>query len=329
MNKQTQDKNLLTGLRILCALKTKFYLSVFLLLISCLFASEGIRAKAMGGAYGSVTGDVESFLYNPAGIGSAKDAQVQITYNPLYPGVADIRNITLGYLQPFLTKKEHKILAASVYYNNFVISDIISTDTFGLGFAASFKFLPFVSDEKPVTDILLGLKFEYVNRKYIYETEYEDLLFSSGNSKAFLKLGLGATVRIIKDIAAGVYLHNLNQPDQGLAGVDKLPLLFGASASYEKAFETLKLLGTLGMEVQNSEAELKAGVEAWFFSTIAVRAGVEYPVRNNVRIAAGLGFKKKLGKIGIGVDGSIVFIPAIYHSISKVHNYAVALTAFF
>ncbi len=274
--------------------KSKFVVSMLvvtiaycLLPIAChsafLDPGYGARPVAMGGAFTAVGGDSNSMLYNPAGIASVEDMELNYMYSQLFTGL-DTVNLGLGYAAIAYPCGE-KYGTWGVSWANLSSQDQYSEDTFALSYARSVL--------RGKLDI--GANVKYLTHKYtLDERTVGDPVFANGSSKGAVSLDLGAQSKVPffwnRDLALGLAISDVNTPDVGLQSVDKVPMQVRVGAACDITEDILAALDvTYRMQDWGDTSQklnVHAGGEVWFLNgLLAARAGA-----NLNEVAAGFGF---------------------------------------
>ncbi len=253
----------------------------------------GGRAAGMGEAYSAIADDVYSLYYNPAGTLQISRPEIGTYYSQLYSGLTDSSQISrmfLGYAQPLGKSGRHAIGAS---YSALELSGLYKEESIGLtygsehnrlwNYGATLKMLKknIGSDEyshnaiNPITGASTGLP---------------DPLLQKGTSKSAIGLDLGAQYRLSQAYAIGLVARNVNGPNLGISGTDKVPSVL--SASIARRLRT----GSINFEATNwksagSNLRFALGGEKWFHSGLGLRAGGASASRGYQTVSFGASYK--------------------------------------
>ena len=118
-----------------------------------------------------------------------------------------------------------------------------------------------------------------------------------------MAIDLGAHYVLSPSVKLGMSLLNLNQPDIGLKGTDKVPLVTRFGALYQKKYlkATAELTNRAYLNSAKDTRLLLGAERFWLFGrygTVAVRGGIGLGNRNFKQMTLGLGYDVN----GIGLD---------------------------
>ncbi len=191
--------------------------------------SPGARVSGMGGAFTALADDLNSILYNPAGLVLNRKINVLLSYNQHYIGIG--QNISSSYLA---TAYSFNKLSGGIaaYLNNFTVYN--ETILFG-SFAYSI-------DKYKILNI--GINVKALNRKFTLSDEYkDDPLFSSGNNKWSFTGDAGILFIPNDTISAGISMLNIIEPDISFSGDNSEKLPFIINSGIMLKYRNYKFLG--------------------------------------------------------------------------------------
>ncbi|MEJ7822744.1 MAG: hypothetical protein WKF85_10510 [Chitinophagaceae bacterium] len=234
------------------------------------------RAEAMGKGYVSVDGDLACVYFNPAGVATIKDIEINASYTP--PGY-------------YLTKGYYTFYGAGYKLNKY-LQIALSRLHFDLGKtqAANANKTPYrernilTISSQPIKNLLVGLNANYFVWEPGQDNAAQSLYLDFGVIKKFPVLKKKHTV----NIAASISNFNYANIKAKLMGIDSkfdLPVITRFGASFESSYgnsifidtvKTLKIL--LQSEYQkllNSKyrSGIKLGGEIMILNLLSIRAG--------------------------------------------------------
>ncbi len=254
-------------------MKSKYILVLVLFLISTVALSAifdnyepSARARAMGGAYASVSDDAGGVFYNPAGIGLGAN-NVQIGFSNLYNmEFSQLKTASGIYTLP---KGLGTVgIGMESFDVNFEDTNLMSEGTYT--FAHSLTLVKDIHSQ-----IILG-----------YTASLYHLQMVEYGSESTFGVGFGGLAVLHQRTRIGFFASNLNSPDMGKNNEEKLPKRLDAGISYipyEGVTTSVDLKQDFGQAT-----EIHGGVEVSVFPMFALRFGVH----NNPSVySMGAGFK--------------------------------------
>ena len=224
----------------------------------------GVRAMGMGGAFTAVADDVQSPIYNIAGIGGMKKAEATFMSAKLFSGLDgfDMSTDYLGFVYP-ISKEAGSV---SINWSYFGDTGLRREDSVNMGYARS---LDDVFDSDWVS-LMAGLNLRYMRQEVKYK--------GSDLSRAAFAFDVGFLARFEYGISAGFSGRYVNKPDIGFKMEDKVKPTSVFGLSYFN--EDLPLLGipyftaALDYEMREGDNTLIFGVESRVIDgNLSLRAG--------------------------------------------------------
>lgn len=265
----------------------------------------GGRAAGMGEAYSAIADDVYSLYYNPAGSLQISRPEIGTYYSQLYPGLTDSSQISrmfLGYAQPLGKTGRY---AAGVSYSALELSGLYKEESIGLTYGRENNRLW----NYGMTVKLLKKSFgtdQYSHNAIDpvtgHSTGLPDPLLARGTSKSAIGLDLGAQYRLSQAYAIGLVARNINSPDLGISGTDKVPSVL--SASIARRLRT----GSINFEATDwtsagSNLRFALGGEKWFHNGFGLRAGGASASRGYQTVSLGASYKLE----SLQIDYALIF----------------------
>jgi hypothetical protein len=239
------------------------------------------RVAGLGGAATAVDTGASSAFYNPAASVLSKNPEVHFTYAKLFSGLddVDLSLNELGYVHPL---SRGNVISAG--WGSVVASSLRREDTLALGAAHLFEEVRYVGD------LSAGATLRYLSQSYtLDERTVDDPTFQEGRTRGDVALDAHAylpSVPHVPELALGLSLRSLNQPDVGFQEKDTLPFEVALGGLYRwKNFSV-----PLDLVFRDGDLTPQLGVEgAYLEDRLAVRAGTDTD-----QVGAGVGYKHEL-----------------------------------
>lgn len=240
------------------------------------------RPVGMGGAFIGVANDINTLLWNPAGVAQLENTEVSLMSG--YPTVAnaqpDLKLNYFGFVQP-LGKNLGTIGMG------WTVADFSGShreDTFLLNYGVDLETFFSALDRDT---IYTGLNLKSLN--YIPKTAEKDvldlLLFDSQETERAITADFGMLIKPSGGLSLGLAAENLTQPTMEMETEEEIMLKLGIGLAWQ-ADENKTL--ALDFSHQDDEFQVNAGGEIWFLDKkIGLRAGV-----NSDTCAAGIALGK-------------------------------------
>ncbi|MDP8203504.1 MAG: hypothetical protein P9L95_03125 [Candidatus Tenebribacter mawsonii] len=210
------------------------------------------RARAMGGAFYSISDDANAVFYNPAGLNSSEN-NIIIGYSKIFENDFQVLN-TVAFSMQLPRKFGTLGIGLQSMDVDFQDVSLLSEKTYAL--SHSFNIL---------NDIHSNLDFGYTLNMYHLSIE------GFGEQPAF-GINLGALATVHQRTQIGFTITNLNNPSVGEDSAHDLPQKMSMGISYHPytdvitAFEVKKTM--------NSKTEIHAGAEVKVVEMLTIRCGV-------------------------------------------------------
>ena len=225
----------------------------------------GVRAMGMGGAFTAVADDVQSPIYNIAGIGGMKKAEVTFMSAKLFSGLDgfDMSTDYFGFVYPV----NEEVGSFSINWSYFGDVGLRREDSVSVGYGRSLDDLL----DSDWVSLMAGANFRYMRQ------EVKERFNLSRSAFAF---DVGFLARFKYGISAGFSGRYFNKPDIGfgLVGKDKVKPTNVLGLSYYN--EDLPLLGipyftaAIDYEMREGDNILILGLESRVIDgNLSLRAG--------------------------------------------------------
>jgi hypothetical protein len=210
------------------------------------------RARAMGGAYYSVSDDANAVFYNPAGLNSSAN-NIIIGYSKIFDNDFQVLNTVALSMQ--LPRKLGTLgIGLQSMDVDFLDVSILSEKIYAL--SHSFNIL---------NDIHSNLDIGYTFNMYHLSID------GFGEQPAF-GINLGALATVHQRTQIGFTITNLNNPSVGEDGAHDLPQKMSIGISYHPYTDVITSLEL--KKTMNSKTEIHAGAEAKIVEMLTLRCGV-------------------------------------------------------
>ncbi|MBI4422386.1 MAG: hypothetical protein HY554_01585 [Elusimicrobia bacterium] len=227
----------------------RIFLLLALLAAPALAAFEdlgaGARAPGMGDAFTAVADDVYAMHYNPAGLGALERPELGLTYARLYAGLADGSNLgqtSLAFAQPLNAGRWGALGAA---WQELRLDAAYAERSVALSYGRA-------AWRSPRWGALyLGGQVRSLSRGFQPGPEADnafdhgaavgapDPALQGSRRRSAIAADAGLLLRAPKRYALGLSVSQLNEPDIGFAGPEKLPLRARAALSYKSLWMVL------------------------------------------------------------------------------------------
>ncbi len=308
-------------LRLICAI---------ILLTSALYAQKlsgipgafadvgfGARPIAMGGAFVGLANDVNSVIWNPAGLGNTENYQVSFSY------FKQMQLVNYQYLSASasLSKEEKRSVGIAIISNG---DEALREYTFYGSYAQKISFL--------LVGVSLKLRYASFGNNKLSESDF--LVFEEneisqgilnqvkGNAIGF-GLDLGLLYKLENDITLGLMLRDVASPVSWDSKTDNpetvtkgkynenipMELVFGSSFNiYSGVVLAADYYPSLYKESAN---RLRMGAEGVLFNIVALRAGIQRFISSEEmnKITFGIGLNIELSKMIFHLDYAYVNEP--------------------
>jgi hypothetical protein len=187
------------------------------------------QAAAMGGASLANTADSAALFLNPAASARLETAEAYFMYDHLYAGLSGVGSIGQGFAAFGLPTKYGTF---AVGYGEFQASGLLDDRTIGLSYSRSFFGV-----------LEAGVTGKYLSQNYLVGSDpaASDPVFANGTSRSAFALDAGIIAPLSGSLKAGLAVRNINEPNMGLASVDRVPRQIQAGLSYDVAPYELRL----------------------------------------------------------------------------------------
>jgi len=296
------------------------------------FEDLGVGARGMGmaNAFIGLADDGYSIYYNPAGLERIGWKELVLDYGKLYWGLDDDSRLGqsfVGYAHRIGNLGNLKIDGTLGFgWLNFALTRYYREDTFILAFG------------KRILDIRAGSLAAGLSLKVLYkafkDTLYtenavnldtgelkggRDPVFENGYSHTGLSTDLGILYDLGKHHTLALALKDINEPDMGLVGEDKVA--FATKLGY--AYRSNNFNMTSDLTFKRKDVTISAGTEKWFLgNTLAVRAGLGIGTREYASLCLGASYQySRLFQFDYGFVYPLMGVSSFYGS----HRFSLTL----
>ena len=188
------------------------------------------QAAAMGGASLANTADSAALFLNPAASARLETGEAYFMYNQLYAGLSGVGAIGQGFIAAGLPTRYGTFSAG---FGDFQAAGLLQERVIGLSYS---RRLFGVLDA--------GVTGKYLSQNYLIGSDpaaASDPVFAHGTSRGAFALDAGVIAPLGGSWKVGLAVRNINEPNVGLASVDRVPREVQAGLSYDFAPWALRL----------------------------------------------------------------------------------------
>lgn len=175
----------------------------------------------MGGASLANTADSGALFLNPAASARLETAEAYFMYNQLFAGLSGVGGIGQSFIS-FGVPTKYGTFAAG--YADFQAAGLLKDRTIGLSYS-----------RRLFGALDAGITGKFLSQNYLVGSDAasSDPVFAHGTSRSAFALDLGLIAPLTDSLKAGLAVRNINEPDMGLASVDRVPRQVQAGLSYD------------------------------------------------------------------------------------------------
>ena len=267
------------------------------------------RPTAMGGAFVAVCGDVNSALYNPAGLATVTRRELAFAYTKPYMGLenVDLSMMYLSYIHPL------KIGNMGATLTSFNGGGLYTESMFQASYARQVY-----TDKQDM--YFAGINLKYLSHAYNWDQrtldaaeQLNDPVVKAGSSKSAPSADIGFLAVYNRKLSIGLAARYLNQPDLGLKYEDLVPMDVRLGAAYKipywKGMDAIIFAMDYSQRMQDwgkeaDKTNIHLGAEAWFaVHKYALRVG-----GNMNEATFGLGLNHRIGQsLTLNVDYALIW----------------------
>ena len=190
----------------------------------------GAQSAAMGGASLANLGDPAALFLNPAAGAGLANPEAYFMYNQLYAGLSGVGSLGQSFAAFGVPTA---IGAVGVGLSDFQASGLLDQKVIGVTFA-----------RRLFGAVDFGVTGKYLHQSYLIGSDpsaASDPVFSNGTARGAFTLDAGLIAPVTSDLHVGLAVRNINQPDMGLASVDRVPRQVQAGLAYDLKAAALRL----------------------------------------------------------------------------------------
>jgi Tfp pilus assembly protein PilF len=249
--------------------------------------SQPARAAALGGNLVAMPEGSSALAFNPAGLALQDRFEASARYEAMFQG---IENDSLSTGNIALLTSPDSFGAVGGAWDH-LGSSFIQQDRFSLDWGRKFPGDGFFQHTS------VGFSLSYMTERYVLTQPLSGVSLSQLSASAF-GFGVGLLIDLPLNLTFGLSADNLNQPNLGVVGADRLPALgrWGLAVKFLND-SPIRLTVTAAQSLSDADLETQGGVEIFF---------PDY----GVRLRAGLGAYQ--GAVGAGFQGADFFIDYAY-----------------
>lgn len=238
------------------------------------------RGTAMGGAQGTMTGDIYSVYWNPAGLSKILFKEIGATYHRIFQG---LNYSFIGYASP---SDYYGTIAGQIFFlgSGPITATYENLDGSFAGAGGSFSVNDFglgISQAKNITEnVSYGVSLKLISHRIMDESA-----FALAGDIGFIYQPL------VEELKFGAVLQNFSTTYKFLNHKVREPWSIKAGTSY--AFSQLPLYLAIDYNmIAGNKDSINLGSEFWVFDIMAIRTGIKLPSPSGLLscINVGLGF---------------------------------------
>jgi hypothetical protein len=178
------------------------------------------QAAAMGGASLANTADAAALFLNPAASARLAAPEGYFMYNQLFTGLPGVGAIGQGLMAAGVPTRFGTFSAG---FGEFQAAGLLQERQFGLSWS---RRLFGVLDA--------GVTGKYLRQNYLVGSDpaASDPVFAHGTARGAFAFDAGVIAPLAGSLEAGLAVRNINEPDVGLASVDRVPRQVQAGLAY-------------------------------------------------------------------------------------------------
>ena len=249
--------------------------------------SQPARAAALGGNLVALPEGSSAMAFNPAGLALQERFEASARFEAMFTGLEN-DNVGTGNINLITSPDSWGALGGAWDHlgSNFIQQDRLSLD-WGRK----------IPGENFFQNTSVGLSLSYMTQRYVLDQPLAGVSLSQLSSGAF-GFGAGLLVDLPFNLSLGLSADNINQPNMGVVGADRLPILarWGLAAKLLKE-GPIRLVATAAQSLSDTDLETQGGIE------------VSFP-GYGAHLRAGLGTYQ--GAIGAGFEGGDFFMDYAY-----------------
>jgi hypothetical protein len=188
------------------------------------------QAAAMGGASLANTADSAALFLNPAASSRLEWPEAYFMYNQLYAGLSGVGSIGQGFAAAGLPTKYGTF---GLGFGDFHAAGLLEERVIGLSYS---RRLFGVLDA--------GVTGKYLSHSYLIGSDpaaANDPVFAHGTARSAYALDAGVIATLTPAVKLGLAVRNINEPNVGLASLDRVPREIQAGLSYDVTAWALRL----------------------------------------------------------------------------------------
>ena len=268
----------------------------------------GARPIGMGGAFTAISDDTHAIYYNPAGLAQVRRGELTGGYGKLFIGLKDNSNIGNGFVGVAQALRGGQLGTLGVGWLSLSLEGAYREDVISMAYGK----------EVFLDGLFLGGTGKVLRRTFGSDIYTQiDPLFKAGSNTSHYAFDLGAMYRPNASYSFGLMVKDMNQPDVGLGGGDRVPLEIRGGFGYHQ--RQLNFDGEISRK--DKDVSISMGVEKYLFKAVGLRAGFTAGSRTRREVGAGMGYKGGY----FSLDYAFVFPLAGVESVAGSHRFSVTV----
>lgn len=269
----------------------------------------GARPIGMASAFTAVSDDAHAVHYNPAGLAQIRRGELTAGYGKLYAGLKDSSNIGSGFVGAAQPLKQGRWGVTGLGWTSLSLEGAYREDAVSLGYGREFL----------VDGFFVGGSAKILKRSFGTDpyTQVDPVFIKYGQNTTHPSFDLGLLYRPSAAYSFGLAFKDLNQPNVGLAGTDKVPLEIRGGFGYHQ--RQFVFDGEIARK--DKDVAVSLGVEKWLLKSVGLRAGLTAGSRSKRDLATGIGYKAG----AFALDYAFVFPLAGIESTAGSHRFSLTV----
>jgi len=250
----------------------------------------GARALGLAGSYTSMADNVDSIMWNAAGLSKIENQEISFMYGKPYANFSDV-SLSYQYLSyaRYISKLRGGIGIAWASFND---SDAYKQEIIAVGIGRMLN---------PAKHFAAGVTIKYLGHKYNFDyLSADDPARAYGDNKYAVGIDAGVLYNLKPNIRLGAAIRNINSPDIGIMSSDVIPteIRIGINAILFSKFKFEELVPVAELVMVNDKTTFSLGIEGSLMKkSLFLRAGF-----NDYETTLGFGWYKNFKNFVLKID---------------------------
>jgi len=250
----------------------------------------GARAAGLAGSYTSISDNVDSIMWNAAGLSKIENQEFSFMYAKPYSAFSDV-DLSYQYLS-YARYVPQLRGGIGIAWANFTNSDIYKQEIICVGIGRMLN---------PVKHFAAGVTIKYLGHKYNFDyLSSDDPARAYGDNKYAVGIDVGILYNLKPNIRLGAAIRNINSPDIGIMSSDVIPLeiRIGVNAVLFSKLKFEELVPVAELVMVNDKTTFSFGAEGSLMKkSLFLRLGF-----NDYETTLGFGWYKNFKNFVLKID---------------------------